>query len=70
MPRLSWEANALDQRSKARIRMQAIESWFDLEHRHLPVSRLEGLLKPFERSIRIDDTHEGGSYRKPPEGFA
>jgi hypothetical protein len=60
MPRLSWEANALDQRSKARIRIQAIESWFDLEHRHLKVPRLERLLKPFERSIRIDDTPSRG----------
>ena len=28
--------------------MQAIESWFDLKHRHLKVPRLERLLKPFE----------------------
>ena len=59
--RLSWKPDALDKRSKARIRPQAIEGRFDLEHGHLPVPRLDRLLQPFERTIRLSeaDVHIG-----------
>jgi hypothetical protein len=61
MAGLSWEANALEQRGKARIRAQTIEGRFDFEQDHLPIARLEPLLKPFERSIRVSkaDVHHG-----------
>lgn len=35
------------------IRPQDVEGRFDFEQGHLPVSRLERLLEPFERTIGL-----------------
>jgi hypothetical protein len=47
---LYLEANALDERSKAWIRAQAIEGRFDLEHGHLPIPRFERFGQPWRSS--------------------
>ena len=52
--------DAFDKRREAPIRSQGVEGWFDVEQAHLPVPRLDRLLEPLERAVRLaqSDVHQ------------
>ena len=61
---LSRKPDALDQRRKALIGPQRVESGFDIEQRHLPVPCVNRPFEPFEGSIGLAkaDVQEGNAH--------
>jgi len=46
-----WQTDAVKQRRKASVGPKSIERRFNVEHRHLPVTRFKRPFEPLERSI-------------------